>query len=214
MAEQTAVRAVAHGRVQGVGFRDFVVQHAAGLGVLGWVVNQEDRTVLVHAEGEDEGVQQLVELLHDGPPAAQVDGVTVERVDVEGHEQFAVRGVPAGRFAVHELDVPGGGFELRLEVGDREWAWALRKTPSLAPADKRLAVELERPNTDVPSSVWDEGLYEQRGRVPWPAALERGHAMVELHGERLRGGFALQRTKPGVRPQWLLVKRRDVHAEG
>jgi hypothetical protein len=30
-----------------------------------------------------------------------------------------------------------------------------------------------------------------------------------LHGEKLRGGFALQRTRPGPKPQWLLIKRRD-----
>ena len=57
--------------------------------------------------------------------------------------------------------------------------------------------------------VWDRGTYEQGGRVAWPEALERGHAVFVLHGEKLRGGFALQRTRPGEKPQWLLIKRRD-----
>ena len=43
--------------------------------------------------------------------------------------------------------------------------------------------------------VWDHGSYEQGGRVAWPEALERGHAVFVLHGEKLRGGFALQRTR-------------------
>jgi bifunctional non-homologous end joining protein LigD len=48
--------------------------------------------------------------------------------------------------------------------------------------------------------------------VPWPEALDRGHAVFVLHGEKLEGGFALQRTGRGDPPQWLLIKRRDVHA--
>jgi hypothetical protein len=60
--------------------------------------------------------------------------------------------------------------------------------------------------------IWDRGSYEQGGRVPWPEALERGHAVFVLHGEKLRGGFALQRTRGGEKPQWLLIKRRDEHA--
>ena len=54
--------------------------------------------------------------------------------------------------------------------------------------------------------------YEQGGRVPWPEAIERGHAVFVLHGEKLRGGFALQRTRGGEKPQWLLIKRRDDEA--
>ena len=44
------------------------------------------------------------------------------------------------------------------------------------------------------------------------SALDRGHAVFVLHGEKLRGGFALQRTRPGAKPQWLLIKRRDDEA--
>jgi hypothetical protein len=60
--------------------------------------------------------------------------------------------------------------------------------------------------------IWDRGVYEQGGRVSWPEALDRGHAVFVLHGEKLRGGFALQRTGAGAKPQWLLVKRRDEYA--
>jgi DNA ligase D-like protein (predicted 3'-phosphoesterase) len=60
--------------------------------------------------------------------------------------------------------------------------------------------------------VWDRGLYEQGGRIPWPEALERGHAVFVLLGAKLRGGFALQRTRRDEKPQWLLIKRRDEFA--
>ena len=101
-------------------------------------------------------------------------------------------------------------------------SWAVPKGPSLDPAEKRLAVQVEdhalAHNSFEGASgsggviVWDRGKYEQGGRVAWPEALERGHAVFVLHGEKLRGGFALQRTRPGAKPQWLLIKRRDEHA--
>jgi DNA ligase D-like protein (predicted 3'-phosphoesterase) len=89
------------------------------------------------------------------------------------------------------------------------------KGPSLDPAVKRLAVEVadhSLAHNDFESDsviVWDRGTYEQGGRVAWPEALERGHAVFVLHGEKLHGGFALQRTGGGAKPQWLLIKRRD-----
>jgi bifunctional non-homologous end joining protein LigD len=96
------------------------------------------------------------------------------------------------------------------------------KGPSLDPAVKRFAVEVEDHSLEHNDFegrtgrggviIWDRGSYEQGGRVPWPAALDRGHAVFVLHGSKLRGGFALQRTRGGEKPQWLLVKRRDEFA--
>lgn len=208
----TAIRATVHGQVQGVGFRDATVRRAHALDVLGWVRNGEDGTVLVHAEGGEEAVEALLAFLHDGPRGAYVDAVDVERVKVEGHEQFAIRGVPAGAFAVVAVSAPRRGFELHLEVGGATRAWALPRAPSTDPAAKRLAIELAAPSA-APADAWDGGPYEQGGRVPWPEALDRGHMVFVLHGERLRGGFALQRTRrAGDQVHWLLVKRRDEHA--
>jgi DNA ligase D-like protein (predicted 3'-phosphoesterase) len=213
---------VVRGEVQGVFFRDTTERKAQELGVSGWVRNAGDGTVLVHAEGSETAVEGLVDFLGEGPPAARVDEVEVEPVKVEGHEQFAARGVSAGVFVVQEHQATAHHFDLRLEVGGAMRSWAVPKGPSMDPAVKRLAIEVE----DHPLAyndfegeldggwvkIWDRGSYEQGGRVPWPEALERGHAVFVLHGEKLEGGFALQRTRGGDKPQWLLIKRKDEFA--
>jgi DNA ligase D-like protein (predicted 3'-phosphoesterase) len=214
-----AVRAVVSGRVQGVGFRDATVRRARKVGVMGWVRNGEGGKVLVHAEGGEGSVEDLVAFLRDGPPAAHVDDVAIEKVKVEGHEQFAVRGVSAGVFVVQEHAATAHHFDLRLEVDGVMRSWAVPKGPSLDPAVKRLALEVDDHSIshnefegEIDGGgviVWDRGPYEQGGRVPWPEALDRGHAVFVLHGEKLSGGFALQRTRSGEKPQWLLIKRRD-----
>jgi DNA ligase D-like protein (predicted 3'-phosphoesterase) len=215
----SAVRATVRGRVQGVFFRDATRRRALELGVMGWVRNAEDGSVLVHAEGPEEAVGKLLAFLHQGPPSARVEAVEVGMAKVEGHEQFAVRGVSAGAFVVQEHQASAHHFDLRLEVDGAMRSWAVPKGPSMDPAVKRLAVEVpdheishnefEERTAEGAVIVWDRGPYEQGGRVPWPEALERGHAVFVLHGEKLRGGFALQRTRPGRKPQWLLIKRRD-----
>jgi DNA ligase D-like protein (predicted 3'-phosphoesterase) len=216
------VRVLVRGDVHGVGYRDATVQAAHRLGLMGWVRNGEDGCVLVHAEGPEQAVEELVSFLAEGPPAARVAGVEVEKGKVEGHEQFAIRGVSAGAFVVQEHAATAHHFDLRLEVEGAMRSWAVPKGPSLDPAVKRLAVEVADHAIDHNSFegaigdgrviVWDRGHYEQGGRVAWPEALERGHAVFVLHGEKLRGGFALQRTRPGEKPQWLLIKRRDEEA--
>ena len=214
-----AVRAIVRGAVQGVGFRDATLTRARELGALGWVRNGEEGEVLVHAEGAEPAVESLLAFLRLGPPAAGVAEVMSESVKVEGHEQFAVRGVSAGVFVVQEHAATARHFDLRLEVDGAMRSWAVPKGPSMDPAVKRLAVQVEDhalshndfegPTEGGGVIVWDRGSYEQGGRVPWPEALERGHAVFVLHGEKLEGGFALQRTRPGEKPQWLLIKRKD-----
>jgi DNA ligase D-like protein (predicted 3'-phosphoesterase) len=218
-----AIRASVAGEVQGVGFRDATVARARDLGVMGWVRNGEDGRVHVHAEGPERALEQLRAFLHEGPPAARVAAVTIEPFAIEGHEQFAIRGVSAGNFEIQAHVVHTRHFELRLEVEGIMRSWTVPRGPSLDPAVKRLAVEIT--DRDTPRAafegalgedrvmLWDRGTYEQGGRVQWPHALTRGHAVFVLHGEKLRGGFALQRTRPGPQPQWLLIKRRDEHAQ-
>ncbi len=201
------MRAVVRGRVQGVGFRDAAVRRAREAGALGWVRNAEDGSVLVHAEGPEDAVEELLAFLEEGTSGARVEAVEVEVVKVEGHEQFAIRGVSAGAFVVQEHGTDARRFDLRLEVDGAMRSWAVPKEPSMDPAVRRMAIEVA--SVEEGGAVWDRGAYEQGGRVPWPEALERGHAVFVLHGEKLQGGFALQRTRRGQKPQWLLIKRKD-----
>jgi DNA ligase D-like protein (predicted 3'-phosphoesterase) len=222
-ADTTAVRALVRGRVQGVGYREATRAQARRLGLMGWVRNSGEGEVQVHAEGAAAAVEELQSFLRAGPPAAEVSAVEVEPVKAEGHEQFAIRGVDAGVFVVQEHAAASHHFDLRLEVGGTMRSWAVPKGPSMDPAVKRLAVEVgdhaiahnefEGVAGEGRVIVWDRGGYEQGGRVAWPEALERGHAVFVLHGEKLRGGFALQRTRRGEKPQWLLIKRRDEAAQ-
>jgi DNA ligase D-like protein (predicted 3'-phosphoesterase) len=195
---------------------------ARELGVLGWVRGVDDGRLEVHAEGPSAAIASLVAFLRDGPGGGPVAEPEVHDARVEGHEQFAIRGVSAGTFVVQEHSATTHHFDLRLEVDGVMRSWAVPKGPSLDPSVKRLAVEVE--NHEIEHNefegaterggvvIWDRGTYEQGGRVAWPEALDRGHAVFVLHGEKLRGGFALQRTRPGAKPQWLLVKRSDEQA--
>ena len=205
-ARNRALRAAAGGRIDA----EAVAARARELAVMGWV----RPTGEIHAEGAPDAVRALMAFVGDA--------VTTESARVEGHEQFAIRGVNAGVFVVQEHWATAHHYDLRLEIGGVMRSWAVPKGPSLDPATKRLAVEVEdhgMGHNDFEGKlgeggvvVWDRGTYEQGGRVAWPEALERGHAVFVLHGEKLRGGFALQRTRPGSKPQWLLIKRRDDEA--
>jgi len=70
-----SLHAIVHGRVQGVGFRYFVVTRARALGLTGTARNLADGTVEVYAEGDRAGLAQLERELRRGPPAADVSRV-------------------------------------------------------------------------------------------------------------------------------------------
>jgi DNA ligase D-like protein (predicted 3'-phosphoesterase) len=217
-----AIRAVVSGELQGAGFPKATVRRATKEGVLGWVREADGGSMRVHAEGDADAVESFTGFLRKGPRGAHVEGVEIEEVKAEGHEQFAVRGVSAGAFVVQEHQATAHHFDLRLEVDGVMRSWAVPKGPSMDPAVKRMAIQVDdhdKDHNDFEGElgegsviVWDRGTYEQGGRVSWPEALERGHAVFVLHGEKLEGGFALQRTRPGAKPQWLLIKRKDDEA--
>ena len=70
------LEATARGRVQGVGFRYFVLRRGMGLGLTGWVANESDGSVRCIAEGSREDLEALLQSMERGPA-----GAIVERVD-------------------------------------------------------------------------------------------------------------------------------------
>jgi acylphosphatase len=79
------------GRVQGVFFRAWARDEAQALGVSGWIRNCSDGSVEALVEGEAEAIEELIDLLREGPPGAQVEDVEIEETDREGLSSFEVR---------------------------------------------------------------------------------------------------------------------------
>ena len=75
-ADRTRLDATVTGRVQGVGFRYFVLREAMDLGLDGWVANTPGGAVRCVAEGPRPHLDVLLERLREGPPAAIVDHVS------------------------------------------------------------------------------------------------------------------------------------------
>ena len=131
------------------------------------------------------------------------------------------------RFVVNRHDATTLHFDLRLEVDGVLVSWAVPKGPSLDPKAKRLAVQVddhdmehldfegrsESENGRVQTKiVWDTGFY-QPAEPPGPA-LERGHLRFVVAGHKLRGAFALTRTRMGGNERnWILVKVDDEYAD-
>ena len=79
-------------RVQDVHFRESAAERAAQAGVMGWISNENDGAVTARFEGTEGAVEDMVAWCRDGSPEAQVDEVSVETVDPEGHTEFTVHG--------------------------------------------------------------------------------------------------------------------------
>jgi acylphosphatase len=84
-------RVKAHGRVQGVFFRDSTREEAHRLDVSGWVRNAEDGSVEGVFEGEPEDVEAMIWFVRSGPGSADVDRVDVDEEEPEGLRRFEVR---------------------------------------------------------------------------------------------------------------------------
>ena len=145
-----------------------------------------------------------------------------------------VRG-KARKFVIQRHDATRLHYDLRLELDGVYKSWAVTKPPSLDPAVKRLAVEVEDHPLEygtfegtIPEGeygggtvqLWDRGSWKQQADSSAKRDLERGHLTFELEGKRMKGGWALIRLRDRhdrlgrkVRHNWLLIKERDQAAQ-
>ena len=84
-------RVVAHGRVQGVFFRDSTRERARSAGVAGWVTNRADGAVEAVFEGDADAVERMVAWMGEGPRGAAVDRTEVTEEEPEGLDGFEIR---------------------------------------------------------------------------------------------------------------------------
>jgi bifunctional non-homologous end joining protein LigD len=135
------------------------------------------------------------------------------------------------RFVVQKHDARRLHYDLRLELDGVFKSWAVTRGPSLDPAQKRLAVEVEDHPLDygdfegtIPKGqygggtvqLWDRGYWAPEGKATPEEALEKGDLKFTLRGKRLKGSWVLVRMKHdrngGKRTNWLLIKHRDEYA--
>jgi bifunctional non-homologous end joining protein LigD len=136
-------------------------------------------------------------------------------------------------YVIQKHDASHLHFDLRLEVDGVMKSWAVPRGPSINPAVRRLAVQVEDHPLEynafegtIPKGeygggtvmIWDRGSWRYGGDDPDPRrgireGLRLGKLEIVLQGRRLRGAWVLVRTpKPGSKAQWLLIKQRDRHA--
>lgn len=131
-------------------------------------------------------------------------------------------------YVIQKHDATRLHYDLRLECDGVLLSWAIPKGPSLNPSDRRLAVMVEDHPLDyagfegtIPDDeygggtvmVWDTGTFEQTGEVAMSQAAKDGFIEVRLHGKKLKGGWKLIRWERRGPNNWLLIKRKDEHAD-
>ncbi|HUE63157.1 MAG TPA: DNA ligase D [Rhizomicrobium sp.] len=174
------------------------------------------------------------------PSAGKPRGSPAEKLaKYRSMRDFSVTAEPSGRrtvaagkklrFVIQKHAATRLHYDFRLEWGGTFKSWAVTRGPSLDPADKRLAVEVEDHPLDygdfegtIPKGqygggtvmLWDRGTWEPEGDAG--KMLAKGDLKFTLDGEKLHGGWVLVRMKSdkfgGKRTNWLLIKHRDKFA--
>jgi bifunctional non-homologous end joining protein LigD len=133
-------------------------------------------------------------------------------------------------FCVQRHDATRLHYDFRLEIDGVLKSWAVPKGPSLDPAVKVFAAHVEDHPVEygdfegnIPAGnygggsvmLWDRGTFDLLGDVAAEAQLARGDLKFRLHGEKLKGDFAIVHMKArakGKGNEWLLIKKRDEFA--
>jgi bifunctional non-homologous end joining protein LigD len=140
------------------------------------------------------------------------------------------RPLPFRRFVVGRHRASRLHYDLRLEVGDVLVSWAVPRGPSMAPLARRRAARTEDHPLEyldfegvIPQGqygggdaiVWDHGTWDTELDEDPAGSIEAGELKFVLHGERLRGRFAIVRTGTDRgREDWLLIRKREGAVEG
>ncbi|HUI25712.1 MAG TPA: DNA ligase D [Candidatus Kryptonia bacterium] len=131
------------------------------------------------------------------------------------------------RFVIQQHAARRLHWDFRLEIDGVLVSWAVPRGPAVDPQQKRLAVQTEDHPLEygdfeglIPAGnygagaviVWDNGTYECVDDVTPAQGLRRGKLDIAVHGHKLRGRWALVRTKGGDGKQWLLFKKAEATA--
>ncbi len=82
---------IVEGRVQGVGFRFFVLNAALELNITGYTQNKSDRTVIVVATGEESNMNEFISLCRQGPSSARVLGFNISQLPMKTFDKFEIK---------------------------------------------------------------------------------------------------------------------------
>lgn len=168
---------------------------------------------------------------------------TLEKLkDYKSKRNFRVTSEPDGKvrksyktphYVIQKHDARNLHYDFRIAVEGVLKSWAVPKGISTDTSEKRLAIQtedhpIEYANFEgvIPEDeygggtvmIWDRGKYKNitkkdGKKVDLSEAIENGHFMIWIEGEKIKGGYAMTRIRKKEDGQWLLVKMDDKYAD-